>query len=525
MRALITRPADDAAALAAAISARGIEPVIEPMLSVTPETNDRISLDGIQAILFSSANGVREFAKREKRRDLPVYAVGDASARAATAAGFTKVESAGRDAEALARLVSTKLRPGDGGLLHPRGRDTTGHLESALQDAGFELHSPVVYRAEAARALGPELRQMLADGAIDLALFFSPRTARTFAALISEADLAAPTHKITAVCLSQAVADELKPLTFNKVVVASAPNQEALLAALPNAPRPKRTRPAWAYVLATLVVVFIGLTVFYLMRPPDMRTPVGAPIVGAVAPPASDPRVAVLEQQLTQLRTEMESLSGAQAAAAAAQSQRIEAMERALAALDEKVTRLADTQSRSNGIAGAELLLATAQLRETIGRGSPYAGLLDAVGALGKGDAEAQDAVALLQDRARIGTPTAAQLAQRFDPVARAIVRAALAPEGSDWTARVWARLSALISWRRIGADVEGAAPDAIAARAEAKLDSGDLAGAVAELETLRGAPAEAARAWLADAKARLAADRALDALSAHALRLLGKAE
>ena len=53
---------------------------------------------------------------------------------------------------------------------------------------------------------------------------------------------------------------------------------------------------------------------------------------------------------------------------------------------------------------------------------------------------------------------------------------------------------------------VAGDSPSAVAARAEVKLSAGDLAGALAELDALQGAPAEAAADWRARARARLAA-------------------
>jgi len=510
MRALVTRPQEDAAGLAEALRARGIEPVIEPMLSVVTETADPISLENVQAILFSSANGVREFARREARRDLPVYAVGDASARAASAAGFTKVKSAGRDAETLAKLVAAELKPAGGALLHPRGRDTTGHLDTALKAAGFELRDPVVYRAEAARSLSETLRKSLADGSVDFALFFSPRTARGFAAAAQDAGLGAAMRKVTAVCLSQAVADALAPLSFVKVIVAAAPNQDALLAALPAAPRPRNRRPAWIYVVATLVVVALILAVLYLMRPPETR-------IAAPAPVRDDPRIAALQQDFSLLRSEMQAVPGAQSAINAKLNLAIQDLDDRIAALEKRAEK--------GSVPGAELLIASAVLRDAVGRGAPYAAPLDALAALAKDDAELQSAVAALRPGAASGVPTAPMLQARFEPVASAMARAAIAPPGSDWPDRLLARLAALVNFRRVGANAEGSSPDAVAARAEAKVKTGDLAGAVAELDMLTGAPADAARPWLGEAKARLAADKAVDTISALALQRLNKAE
>ena len=80
-----------------------------------------------------------------------------------------------------------------------------------------------------------------------------------------------------------------------------------------------------------------------------------------------------------------------------------------------------------------------------------------------------------------------------------------------------------LVTIRPVGADAEGDHAAARVARAEARLADGDLAGAVAELEGLEGAPAAAAAPWLEQARTRLAAENALHGLRAHATGLLAQ--
>src|SRR5690348_13331331 len=103
-QALVTRPEADAQALAEALAARGVEPVIEPLLQIGFREGAAPDLAGAQALLFTSANGARACAAASPRRDLPVLAVGDATARAARELGYVRVESAGGDVEDLARL-------------------------------------------------------------------------------------------------------------------------------------------------------------------------------------------------------------------------------------------------------------------------------------------------------------------------------------------------------------------------------------------------------------------------------------
>src|SRR5262245_66205847 len=126
MRILLTRPREDAEALAATLRARGHDVTIEPLFSVFPVDDGPIDLNGVQAVLLTSANGARALAQRTARRDLGVLAVGDATAATARALGFSAVESAGGNVDDLVQLVRTRLRPDGGVLLHAAGSVVAG---------------------------------------------------------------------------------------------------------------------------------------------------------------------------------------------------------------------------------------------------------------------------------------------------------------------------------------------------------------------------------------------------------------
>lgn len=236
MRALVTRPGEDAAPLAAALRAHGIAPVIEPLLTIRPSGDGARqvaqALPGVQALLFTSANGVRAFAAASERRDLPAYAVGEATAAAARIADFRHVASAGGDVDDLARLVEARLKPAHGALLHAAGSAVAGDLAGRLGSAGFTLRRVVLYSAEPAQALGEATAKALADAGLDLALFFSPRTAATFVRLAQAAGLVPACRGITALALSPAVAAALGGVAWRAIRVADTPTQAALLALL-----------------------------------------------------------------------------------------------------------------------------------------------------------------------------------------------------------------------------------------------------------------------------------------------------
>jgi uroporphyrinogen-III synthase len=231
-QALVTRPREESEALASALRTRGIESVIEPLMQVRYLDSAALDLNGAQAVLCTSANGVRALAQASSQRRVLLMAVGDATAARARSEGFTTVESARGDARDLARLVAARLRPQDGKLLHVTGSVVAGGLGAALREQGFAVERRVLYEAQPAAVLSATTTEALRTGSIDFALFYSPRTASIFAKLAGAAEVMDCCATITAVSISPAADAALGDVPWLDRRVAERPNQSSLLEAL-----------------------------------------------------------------------------------------------------------------------------------------------------------------------------------------------------------------------------------------------------------------------------------------------------
>ena len=80
---------------------------------------------------------------------------------------------------------------------------------------------------------------------------------------------------------------------------------------------------------------------------------------------------------------------------------------------------------------------------------------------------------------------------------------------------RLWARTQALVTVREGDRVIVGDPASGVLATAQARLDAGDLAGAVAALHRLSGPAAAAIAPWRDQAQAVLAARAALDTMAA----------
>jgi uroporphyrinogen-III synthase len=192
-------------------------------------------LAGVQALVMTSANAAP--ALSAPAGQLPLFAVGDATARAARRAGWSAVISADGWGPDLARVIARHCRPEGGAILHLSGEHVRPGLAEDLAAAGFDLRRQVVYRATAARALSSAAVEALARGRVDAVLLFSPRTARTLVELVARHGLRDRLAATAAICLSAAVAEPCRELAWRAIRVAARPDLGALLEALEAARR------------------------------------------------------------------------------------------------------------------------------------------------------------------------------------------------------------------------------------------------------------------------------------------------
>jgi uroporphyrinogen-III synthase len=137
--------------------------------------------------------------------------------------------------------------------------------------------------------------------------------------------------------------------------------------------------------------------------------------------------------------------------------------------------------------------------------GEPYAAELATVETLAAGKTELAEPLVALRSHAMEGVATLDELRAELSRLAPAILLAARDASDGGVLDGLADDLSLLLGGRPVG-DVEGDSVDARVARAELRLEEGDLAAARAELQALEGAPAGAAQPWIARAEARQAA-------------------
>jgi len=198
---LITRPKDQAGEFAQLLANEGANCVFVPTIQiVSPESwhqfDDALqTIESYDGIMFTSANGVRAFFKgmidrgyapvRKDLVDLTFYVVGEKTADALVAEGFTPIQLPGVEnghqlAEAIAHTEVRGKR-----FLFPGGNLASEDLIKTLLAGGAEVDQVIVYETVAPREEdATSIREKLESEKIDVATFFSPSSVKNLIATV-----------------------------------------------------------------------------------------------------------------------------------------------------------------------------------------------------------------------------------------------------------------------------------------------------------------------------------------------------
>ncbi len=221
---LITRPDPSGLELADQLRNRwgcGIEMIVSPVTEIV-FLDELPDLEDSQSLIFTSQNGVVAFTRLSDRRDIPCYAVGPATSEHAKRAGFQVSQSNGDANMLIDHIVA---HPPPGLMMHIRGAHVSMDIAQMLSDEGLRTHASVLYEQEK-RALTSDAIAGLRRGTPVILPLYSPRSAKL---VFNDVRPDAP---LLIAAISENVAEIVPEGVAKRVLTATQPNAEAMLAAM-----------------------------------------------------------------------------------------------------------------------------------------------------------------------------------------------------------------------------------------------------------------------------------------------------
>jgi uroporphyrinogen-III synthase len=254
-RVLVTRPADQASDLRAALEGFGAEVVHAPAIRIAPAA-DLQPLDAachdltrFHWIVVTSANGAAILIDRVQAAGTTLASAPGQTAApprlcAVGPATAALLSRAGVPAALLPRehhaegLVDALRREGVGPgtrVLVVQGDQARDVVSEGLRRQGVEVTAVVAYRTIEApldQPGGPPVSRMLREGALDAVVFTSGSTVRAVLAAAAAADLTEALSTVTVACIGPVTADVARAAGLSVDVVAPEATSVALASAL-----------------------------------------------------------------------------------------------------------------------------------------------------------------------------------------------------------------------------------------------------------------------------------------------------
>jgi uroporphyrinogen-III synthase len=235
---LITRPKGDEYGFAEMLQVRNYRAIHEPLMDIMLRHNERYAIhhaimDDPDAILVTSRHAVQALSILTEIRDLFLICVGEATARAALSAGFTRVSAAGGNAKLMVEQVLESYDEGSR-FIYASGEDVRTDLAAELGEEGMKVERIVVYETVAAQRLSDTLVEQLRRRQVDAVTFLSQRTAEIFMTLVDRHGISNCIEGLRAFCMSETVADSLTLRPWLAIHVAHEPTLASLANSIDN---------------------------------------------------------------------------------------------------------------------------------------------------------------------------------------------------------------------------------------------------------------------------------------------------
>ena len=233
MAVLLTRPEAQNHEIIPEIKAMGYQVVAEPMLEIKKLAQEPLKHRQGYGYIFSSVRAVENLDEIDSGiLAAPVLVVGEKTANALKKRGFQNILHVAPSAKQLQIHIDQTIQQLGHDWVYVSGRDISHNFTIGEN----EISRYLVYSAEFTQNFTENLLSSLHNGTIDIALFYSVRTAENFINLIKQYAMQEKCASIHVICISTRTAEVLKDVQWKKLDIAQEKDHQHMMMLL----EPKR---------------------------------------------------------------------------------------------------------------------------------------------------------------------------------------------------------------------------------------------------------------------------------------------
>ncbi len=218
MNILITRPLIDCEDLMGKFFSLGHKIIHVPTLKILPVNNQPLDLKNYDALIFTSANAIRNLKTINVDRNKLCFCVGAITEKIARKAGYLNTLSAGGTVNALKNIIiNSNFINENSKIAYFCGEFISYDLDIELKKEGINVEKIINYTSDKITDLNSENKKILKNHPPDIIFVYSARSAQSFIDIIKNNELDPLMTGSKVMCISEKVASIFKSKGWKKI--------------------------------------------------------------------------------------------------------------------------------------------------------------------------------------------------------------------------------------------------------------------------------------------------------------------
>ena len=218
MNILITRPLIDSEDLMGKLFSLGHKIIHVPTLKISSVKKESIDISQYDALIFTSANAVRNLKVLNKDKNKLCFCVGSITEKIARQLGYQNTLSAGGTVNALKNLIINSEQINEKSrLAYFCGDNVAYDLDLELKKEGLKINSIINYKSEKITDLNDQNKTIITNHAPDIIFVYSLRSGESFLEIVKNHSLYPLMTGSKVMCISEKVANVFKSDGWKKV--------------------------------------------------------------------------------------------------------------------------------------------------------------------------------------------------------------------------------------------------------------------------------------------------------------------
>ena len=220
MNILITRPLIDSEDLMGKLFSLGHKIIHIPTLKILPIESEPVDLNKFDAVIFTSANAIRNLKVINKEKNKLCFCVGSITEKIARQSGYLNTLSAGGTVNALKNLIinSNKINE-KSKIAYFCGDNVAYDLDLELKKEGLKINKIINYKSVKITDLNDQNKKIISSHSPDIIFVYSLRSGESFIEITRNHSLYPLMTGSKVMCISEKVANLFKSDGWKKVEV------------------------------------------------------------------------------------------------------------------------------------------------------------------------------------------------------------------------------------------------------------------------------------------------------------------